>query len=453
MTTTNNEIVWKPTRAFQDKSHLRRYMNWLFVKKGIFFRSYEDLWEWSTTDIEDFWESIWHYFQVKPHDIYLSVLLESKQANGTTQWFTRATLNYTEHVFRQKASDRPACVYLTQEGAVQEVSWAELEQDVAALATWLRLHGIGPEKRVMGVLPTTLHAMVAFLATAAVGATWVSAPVTAPLGVLRRFLQTTQPSVLITDRDELYQESISLDTLHFIHISEGAYPSRRGSISWQDIRCIDRKPLEFTPVRFQSALFSRLVLEKNSLPSVYSHSVGGVLLEQYKLLGLHHAIQPGERCFWPAAAGDLMWYLVLGTWLVGGVPVLNEKAPEQTETYWQLASKAKVAHLGLTSFLLHSLISEDVSTARFQHLVSVGLLGIEWSAETIQLVQKALQKEPWPISLHTNETIGSAVLGPNPLVPVHYSYQPTRLLGIKLEEGIWKRPTPALSEQLSLSLD
>ena len=453
MTTTTTEIVWKPTRAFQEKSHLRRYMNWLFVKKGIFFRSYEDLWEWSTTDVEDFWESIWHYFQVKPHDIYLNVLLESKQASGATQWFTRATLNYAEHIFRQKTADRPACVYLTQDNAVREVSWAELEQDVAALATWLRLHGIGPEKRVMGVLPTTLHTMVAFLATAAVGATWVSAPVKAPLEVLRSFLQTTQPTVLITDRDELYQESIGLDTLHFIHISEGVHPSQRGAVFWQDIRCIDRKPLEFTPVRFQSTLYSRLVLENDSSPCVYSHSVGGILLEQYKLLGLHHAIQPGERYCWPAVAGDLMWYLAQGTWLVGGVPVLNEKDSEHTETYWGLVSKAKVAHLGLTPFMLHSLASEGIGTVRFQHLISVGLVGMEWSAETIQLVHQTLQKEPWPVSLHTDETIGSAILGSNPLVPVYSSSRPARLLGIKLEGGVWKQPMPALSERVSLSLD
>jgi acetoacetyl-CoA synthetase len=36
-------------------------MRWLESEKGLRFDEYEDLWEWSVTELEDFWASIWEY--------------------------------------------------------------------------------------------------------------------------------------------------------------------------------------------------------------------------------------------------------------------------------------------------------------------------------------------------------------------------------------------------------
>ena len=62
--------LWAPSRSVVEQSNLKKFQNWLFVKKGLYFRDYHDLWDWSVTDIEDFWECIWSFCDIKTHSLY-----------------------------------------------------------------------------------------------------------------------------------------------------------------------------------------------------------------------------------------------------------------------------------------------------------------------------------------------------------------------------------------------
>jgi acetoacetyl-CoA synthetase len=66
------------------------------------------LWEWSVNELEEFWASIWEYFDVQASRPYERVL-GSHEMPGT-KWFEGAELNYAEHVFRNagKRLDEPA---------------------------------------------------------------------------------------------------------------------------------------------------------------------------------------------------------------------------------------------------------------------------------------------------------------------------------------------------------
>ena len=142
-TETKEAPLWKPGRSLMDQSNLKKYIDWLFVKKGLYFRTYKDLWEWSVTDLEDFWESLWNYFHIKSHDLYLEVIQKPKSGMIGTKWFTRSKLNYAEHIFRNKTKDRPAIIFQSEQNALTEISWETLEEDVAAVSTWLRQRAFG----------------------------------------------------------------------------------------------------------------------------------------------------------------------------------------------------------------------------------------------------------------------------------------------------------------------
>ena len=58
-------FLWEPSEDLKARTNINRYLNWLKKERGLLFRDYQSLWEWSVTDLEDFWASIWNFFDVK----------------------------------------------------------------------------------------------------------------------------------------------------------------------------------------------------------------------------------------------------------------------------------------------------------------------------------------------------------------------------------------------------
>ena len=78
-----------------------------------------------------------------------------------------------------------------------ELTWAELRAEVARAAAGLRALGVGPGDRVAAYLPNIPETLVAFLATASLGAVWSScAPEFGTRSVIDRF-QQIEPTVLL----------------------------------------------------------------------------------------------------------------------------------------------------------------------------------------------------------------------------------------------------------------
>ena len=58
-------LLWEPSSTVKEQANLTHYMAWLEEKYGLTFAGYPDLWQWSVTELEQFWESIWDYFEIK----------------------------------------------------------------------------------------------------------------------------------------------------------------------------------------------------------------------------------------------------------------------------------------------------------------------------------------------------------------------------------------------------
>src|SRR5205823_8445648 len=77
-----------------------------------------------------------------------------------------------------------------------QISWSELERQVASVAASLRNLGVRPGDRVVGYMPNMPETVVAFLAAASLGAIWSScSPDFGVDAVLDRFAQI-EPKVL-----------------------------------------------------------------------------------------------------------------------------------------------------------------------------------------------------------------------------------------------------------------
>lgn len=448
---TQAQPLWKPGRTLLEQSNLKKYMDWLFVKKGLYFRSYHDLWEWSVTDLEDFWESLWNYFNIKSHDLYLEVLQRPLNGFIGTRWFTRSKLNYAEHIFRNKTKDRPAIIFQSEKSELVEISWETLEAEVAAVSTWLKQRGVKPGDRVAAVLPNIPQAVVAFLAANAVGAVWSScSPDFGKPAITERFAQI-EPKVLFTVDGYVYNGK-TYDITSFAGELSAALPSVADTVllnnifsesrperftAWDDILHFENFGIDFEPVPFDHPIWILYSSGTTAKPKAITHSVGGCLIEHLKALVLHQNVKPGDRYFWYSTTGWMMWNYALSSLLCGGTLVMYDGAPAypSSQVLWSLAEKARITHFGSgAAFFIASMKSGvSITSERLSHLETIGSTGSPLPPEAFEWIYKQVKKDVWLISLSGGTDVCSAFVGGCPLLPVYAGEIQCRMLGARIE--------------------
>lgn len=131
MDTQEGTLLFEPSKTQVEQANITSYRTWLQEYKHIQTKDYYHLWKWSVEDLDTFWESIWEYFNIQSHQPYQTVR-SGNQIIGT-KWFPEASLNYAEHVFRNKTLTSPAIIHTSENRELQEISWEKLYQDTAAL--------------------------------------------------------------------------------------------------------------------------------------------------------------------------------------------------------------------------------------------------------------------------------------------------------------------------------
>lgn len=438
-----------------DQSLLKRYMDWLFIKRGLYFRDYADLWDWSVTDLEAFWESIWQFFDMQSHTPYDQVIFRPNREDMiSTRWFAGATLNYAEHIFRHQTRQRPALLFASeQQPALASMSWATLEKQVAAVAEFLRQQGVGIGDRVVSVLPNCPEAVVAFLATNAIGAVWSScSPDFGTASIVDRF-QQIQPKVLIAadgytyngkridKTDAIRDLRTQLPTLQ--QLIWLPYLSKTNSLDdgilWADVLTTPAPDdLTFEPVPFEHPIWILYSSGTTGKPKAITHSVGGCLIEHLKVLGLHQDVRMGERYFWYSTTGWMMWNFAVGSLLLGTTLVLYDGSVSYPDLnrLWKLADEAQINHFGGgAAYFLACMRAglRPIDTAKLAQLRTIGSTGSPLPPEGFRWVYDCVKKSVWLISFSGGTDVCSGFVGGNPLLPVYEGEIQCRLLGCKVE--------------------
>ncbi|HAE83071.1 MAG TPA: acetoacetate--CoA ligase, partial [Ktedonobacter sp.] len=314
--------LWEAGEDVKRAANITRYMQWLKREKGLNFQTRDDLWQWSVDHLEDFWASLWEYFHIQASSPYSAVLLERKMPGA--KWFSGATLNYAEHVFRNATSSRPALLFRSERHAMVEVSWSELQQKVASIAQSLRAMGVQRGDRVVAYMPNIPETLMAFLACASMGATWSScSPDFGTNSVIDRFKQI-EPKVLFAvdgyqyggktfDRRPIIAElQQSLPTLektvlvpYLFADAQSAVEDLSNAVTWQELL---KQPSEivFEQVPFDHPLWVLYSSGTTGLPKAIVQGHGGILLEHLKSLTLDMDLKPQDRFFWFTTTGWMM---------------------------------------------------------------------------------------------------------------------------------------------------
>ncbi len=445
-----SKLLWAPSEEFKANSNLAKYMTWLEVNRNLNLETYKDLWEWSTSNISDFWESIWDYFEVeadgKPNEVVAGYMPEAK-------WFQGTALNYAEHIFR-KASDNPAIIFKSETTSLRKISWLELRQHTENLQGYLTSVGVSTGDRVAAYLPSIPEATTSFLAANATGAVWSScSPDFGLSSIIDRFAQI-EPKVLIAvdgyryggkefNKLEIIQElQKAIPSIEQVILIPYLNPEEKGEsihncILWSEAINTPGN-LHFERVPFEHPIWVLYSSGTTGIPKAITHSHGGVLLEHLKYLALHNNVKPGDNCFWYTTTGWMMWNYIQASLLCGGTMVLYDGSPAYPDMncLWQFAEEASITHFGTSAGFVVANMKADTHPGKdfdLSALQSIGSTGSPLPPEGFDWIYNEIKEDLWLASISGGTDVCSAFVGGNPLTPVYSGEIQCRALGCKLE--------------------
>jgi len=366
MAVTVGDVLWTPPADVRTTTQVGRFMDFVGAR-GVALDDYDAALRWSVDDLEGFWAAIWDFFGVRAHTPYERVL--SERVMPGARWFEGATLNYAEHmVGLDEDAARVAIVARSQSREPFEVTWGDLRDQVARARAGLQRLGVGPGDRVVAYLPNIPETLVAFLATASLGAVWATcAPEFGARAVIDRF-GIVAPKVLLAvtgygygakhvdRRAEVAAIRAELSSLeHVVHVpyAGGADDALPGAHAWADLLA-EPGPLRFDPVPFDHPLCVLFSSGTTGLPKPIVHGHGGILVEGYKNLGLSWDLQPGDRLLWYSTTAWMMWNALVTSLLHRASIVMIDGNPAYPDLsmQWRLAEETRPTFMGASPALL-----------------------------------------------------------------------------------------------------
>lgn len=425
------EPQWVPTEQDVAGARVTDFARFAGARTGREFPDYRALWQWSVDDLTGFWSALWAYFDLgEPPE---QVLAEAEMPGA--RWFPGTRLNYVDQVVRQARADRPAIVYAGEDGSLTEVSWAELLGRTAAFAGVLRARGVRPGDRVVGYLPNIPETVIAFLATAGLGAVWSACGQDYSAKAALDRLGQLEPVVLVTadgyhyggkifdKTDEIADLRAGLPTLR-----ETVVVSRLGrevpnSSDWALVTEPVETEIDTGQVDFDHPLWILYSSGTTGLPKGIVHGHGGVLLEHLKAVALQSDIGRDDTFLWYTSPSWMMWNFQVAGLLVGATIVCYDGSPgyPAPDALWDIAARTRTTVLGSSPGYVLSCIKAGV-VPKADHdlsaLRTVGITGASLPPSSSLWLRDNVGERVQVASISGGTDVVSAFLGGVRTVPV-----------------------------------
>ncbi|MDS7594106.1 acetoacetate--CoA ligase [Agrobacterium tumefaciens] len=445
-----SDVLWAPPQARQRRSALYRFAEKTRSMHGAEPDDYPALLSWSIRDPEGFYGLLWDELAIIGERGDTSFV--AGKTIRDTAFYPQARLNYAENLLRD-ADGRLAVIAHRDDGTRRTITRRELYDDVSRLVQALQAAGVGEGDRVGAIVTHDIEAIVAYLATSAIGAIWSScSPDFGPAGASDRLSQI-DPKILIAVPEYGYAGK-RIDVAPTIRaVAKSAGPEKIVLIgdavppALADLGCVTLRDF-VAPYEAREIAFNRLPFEAplvilyssgtTGKPKCITHSGGGLLLQHMKEQKLQCDIQPGECFFYFTTCGWMMWNWQVSGLALGATLVTydgNPGYPSSTRLV-DLIDEEGIATFGTSAKFIDACLkagvrpqeSHDLSTLRT--ILSTGSPLIPASFDYIYRNWKS---DVHLASISGGTDICACFLGGNPLQPVHRGELQGAMLGMDID--------------------
>jgi acetoacetyl-CoA synthetase len=446
---TEPAVLWSPADDAWEATRIGAFARVVAERHGVAMGDYDALWRWSVDQPDAFWREVVDHFGVRFHEQPSQIRRGERMPN--VSWCLDATLNYAEHALRNTDGDQAAIIARSQTRDAQHWTYDDLRDAVARAAAGLRRLGVGHGDRVAAYLPNVPETIVAFLATASVGAIWSScAPEFGVTSVIDRLEQIAPKVLLVIDgyrygdrpidrTDQVAAIRDALPTLEHtvvLHYLD-ATADVPDAIDW-DALVAEPAELAFTPVDFDHPLYILFSSGTTGIPKAIVHGHGGITLEHLKILGLHHDLGPGDRFFWFTTTGWMMWNFLVSGLLMGSTLVLFDGDPGHPDltALWRLAEETGITVFGVSAPFLMGCRKQELTPGAdhdLSPLRQIGSTGAPLPSEGFQWCAEHVGSRVQVASVSGGTDMCTAFVGASPVTPVWAGEISCRCLGARVE--------------------
>ena len=434
--------------------NITRFIEHVNHTHGLNLENYAQLYEWSITEIADFWAVMWEYGQVQYSRPYETVLQDLNRFPGA-RWFSGARLNFAENLLRFR-DEQPAIIFRGETRRSVTLTYAQLHQAVASLAAALRDAGVLPGHRVAGYLPNLPEAAIAMLAATSIGAVWSSCATDIGPGAALERLGQIQPKVLFTADGYFYKGKVFGTLQAAGELARGIpslervivvpYVSERPpledlpkAVYWEDfVAGRESASLAFEQLPFDHPLYIMFSSGTTGKPKCLVQGAGGVLINHLKELLLHTDLRRDDRIFYITSCSWMMWNWLLSSLAVGATIVLYDGNPNFPDSgaMWRLIDDEQITIFGCSASYLQFLRKSGFSPVRHADLSSlreISQTGSPLSSEGFEYVYQEIKGDLHFNSISGGTDINGCFAAGSPILPVHAGELQSAALAMKIK--------------------